>query len=214
MIEPPPTSVPPTLGPLRAPDEQELVAAYPTLRNQALTLSWASVAYGCQAAQLLALARGGELLVIPGPWPMRQADYPGVFVPAWQHAPGGRGTCPELPAVIAAAASADWTSLDLHRFMTTPLPEDGTTPADLLHAGANARVVALIRSAAAVRPAQTAPTRPGPRNGPAAAQPHRTGSRRLVPPAAGPARPPREDASPPAGPRPGRRRPAAARDWR
>lgn len=212
MIEAPPTAVPPALGPLRAPEEEELVAAYPALRNDALTLAWAAVACGCQAARLEALARAGELVLIPGPWPMRQADHPGFFVPAWQHEPGGHGRCPELPAVIAAAAAADWTSLDLHRFMTTPLGGDGATPADLLHTAASAHVVALIRAeVAAPQTARPAPTRPGSRHRSGAARPRQAGSRRLVPPVAGPARPPRGDAPPPAGPRPGRRRPAAPR---
>ena len=143
MIEPPPTSAPPSLGPLTAPSETDAAAAYPGLRNQALTLAWAAEALGRQAAQLLALARAGELVLIPGPWPMRQADYPGYFVPAWQLQPGARGPYPELAALLAEAAQRGWTSLDLHHFMTTPL--DGTTPAALLRTGNVDQVTALIR---------------------------------------------------------------------
>jgi hypothetical protein len=151
MIEPPPTSAPPSLGPLTAPSETDAAAAYPGLRNQALTLAWAAEALGRQAAQLLALARVGELVLIPGPWPMRQADYPGYFVPAWQLQPGARGPYPELAALLAEAAQRGWTSLDLHHFMTTPL--DGTTPAALLRTGKVDHVTALIRGEPVLVPA-------------------------------------------------------------
>lgn len=141
------------LGPLAAPSEEEVAAAYPELRDHALTLAWTAEVLGRQTAQLLVLARAGELLLVPGPWPMRQADYPGYFVPAWQLLRGGRGPHPSLPTVLAAAAAAGWTSLELHRFMTTPLESDAATPAALLRAGDTARVTALIRDEPAAGPA-------------------------------------------------------------
>ena len=185
MIDAPPSSVPPSLGPLQAPAEQELAAAYPALQGQALTLSWAAVALGCQVARLEALARAGELLVIPGPWRMRQAGGSGYFVPAWQLVSGGRGPNPELPALLAAAASAGWSSLELHRFMTAPLRAGGTAPAKLLRAGAAAEVVALIREDDPPHPAPLpARTRRSLRSGFARACLRKTASRRHVPPGA------------------------------
>ena len=145
VIEPPPTSAPPALGPLSAPSESEAAAAYPGLRNESLALARAAEALGRQPAQLLMLAREGRLLLVPGPWPMRQADHPGYFVPAWQLQPGARGPYPELPALLAAAAARGWTSLELHRFMTSPL--DGVAPAAVLRAGDADRVAALIGAA-------------------------------------------------------------------
>lgn len=183
MIEPPPTSAPPAVGPLTAPSEDEAAAAYPGLRNHALTLAWAAEALGRQAAQLLALARAGELVLVPGPWPMRQADYPGYFVPAWQLQPGAGGPYPELPALLATAAERGWTSLDLHRFMTTPL--DGTTPAALLRAGEADQVMALIRGEpvfAPVPPPTKRRHRPHPRI--AVHAPHGAAGRRHFPRAA------------------------------
>jgi hypothetical protein len=147
MITPPPTAEPPQPGPLAAPSEDELVAAYRELRDQALTVPWAAVALGLEPARLEALARAGELLVVPGPWPMRQAHASGLgyFLPAWQLAAGGHVPHEALPALFAAAAERGWTSLDLHRFMTTPLTPAGPSPAELLRQGAVARVVALAR---------------------------------------------------------------------
>ena len=143
----PASTVPPRLGPLEVPSEDELAAAYPEIRSRVLTLSWAAEALGIQAARLEALARAGELLVIPGPWPMRQAYRTGLgyFLPAWQLARDRSGPHPALPAILQAAASAGWTSLELHRFMTAPVDFANTTPAALLRAGATAEVVALIR---------------------------------------------------------------------
>ncbi len=160
MIEPPPTAAPPAVGPLSAPSEDEAAAAYPELHTEALTLAWAAEALGRQVAQLLLLARAGELLLVPGPWPMRQADYPGYFVPAWQLQPGSSGPYPELPDLLAAAVARGWTSLELHRFMTSPL--DGITPAALLHAGDADQAAALIRDEPrqAARVATTAGRRP------------------------------------------------------
>ena len=147
MTTPPPTAEPPHLGPLPPPSEDELVAAYAELRDHALTLPWAAVALGVQPARLEALTRAGELLAIPGPWPMRQAHQSGLgyFLPAWQFAAGARAPHHELPALLAAADARDWTSLDLHRFMTTPLSPDGPSPAELLRRGEVPRVLALAR---------------------------------------------------------------------
>ena len=158
----PPTTATPRLGPLEAPSEEDADAAYPGLCDTALTLSWAAVALGVDVARLEALARAGELLVVPGPWSMRQAHRSGLgyFAPAWQLAPDGRGPHQALPELLAAATAASWTSLDLHRFMTTTLVPDRTSPAQLLRAGAAARVVALIRGAP--EPGSAAPT-PDPR---------------------------------------------------
>ncbi len=143
-----PYPIAPQLGPLAAPSEEEVAAAYPELRDHALTLAWTAEVLGRQAAQLLGLARAGELLLVPGPWAMRQADDPGYFVPAWQLPRGGRGPHPSMPPLLAAG----WTSLELHRFMTTPLDADGTTPAALLRAGDTARVSSLIRDEPAAGP--------------------------------------------------------------
>lgn len=158
MIAPPATATP-RLGPLEAPNEDEIVAAYPMLRHEALTLSWAAVALGIDVARLEALARAGELLVVPGPWSMRQAHRSGLgyFVPAWQLDPDGRGPHQALPELLTAATAASWTSLDLHRFMTTTLVPDRTSPAQLLRDGAAARVVALIRGDPEPQPAAPTP---------------------------------------------------------
>lgn len=208
MIEPPPTSAPPALGPLPAPSEDEAAGAYAELRNEALTLAWAAEALGTQAAQLLMLARAGELLLVPGPWPMRQASSPGYFVPAWQLLPGSRRPHRELPTLLAAAAEAGWTSLELHRFMITPLGQGGLTPAALLRSTGAAQVAALIRGES---PAATAPQPPktSQRRHPLRAL-HRAGGRRNLPQAAGSVRPLPGGAPPPAGRRLGEARPATA----
>src|SRR5665213_2597572 len=80
----PPATATPRLGPLEAPSEEDADAAYPGLRGTALTLPWAAVALGVGVARLEALARVGELLVVPGPGSMRQAHRSGLgyFVPA------------------------------------------------------------------------------------------------------------------------------------
>lgn len=158
MITPPAT--PPRLGPLAAPSEAELLAAYAGLRGQALTLPWAAEALGVEIGSLEALARSGQLLVIPGPWPMRQAHRSGLgyFLPAWQLAAGGRRPHEALPMLLEAAAERGWTSLDLHRFMSAPLPSDGPTPAQLLRQGATTRVVALIRGEPNPRPVALEPS--------------------------------------------------------
>jgi hypothetical protein len=144
MIEAPSLD-PPRVGRLTAPHEEELAAAYGDLREEALTVPWAAVALGIGAGRVEALVRAGELLAIPGPWPMRKAHGSGLgyFLPAWQFAHGGLH--PRLPAVLEAAAAAGWTSLDLHRFMLTPVHPGGSTPARLLREGEAERVVALIR---------------------------------------------------------------------
>lgn len=141
-----PYPIAPQLGPLAAPGEEELVPAYPELRNHALTLPWAAEALGLQPARLVALARAGELVVVPGPWPMRQAHASGLgyLLPAWQLS-HGRHVHPAVPALIAAAAETGRTSLELHRFMTTPPAEGEPAPADLLHTGEIERVIALLR---------------------------------------------------------------------
>lgn len=141
-----PYPIAPPLGPLPAPSEEELVGAYPELRDHALTLPWAAEALGLQPARLIALARSGELVVVPGPWPMRQAHAGGLgyLLPAWQLA-GGRLAHPAVSALIAAAARRGWTSLELHRFMTAPPADGEPAPADLLHAGKVERVLALVR---------------------------------------------------------------------
>lgn len=140
-----PYPISPRFGPLAAPSEEEAEEAYAELRDRALTLAWAAVALGRQPAELRLLADAGELVLLPGPWQMRQADDPGCFVPAWQLVAGTGGPHPALPTVIAAAADVCWTSLRLHRFMTTPLEVEACTPASLLHAGDADRVAALIR---------------------------------------------------------------------
>jgi hypothetical protein len=146
MIEPPSVD-PPRVGPLATPREDELVAAYAMLRNETLTLPWAAEALGIGVARVEALVRAGELLAIPGPWPMRQAHGSGLgyFLPGWQLGPDGRHPHPDLPAVLEAAAAAGWTGLDLHRFMTRPVGADESSPARLLRAGEVERVIALIR---------------------------------------------------------------------
>jgi hypothetical protein len=140
-----PYPIAPQLGPLAAPVEEELVAAYPELRDHALTLPWAAEVLGLQPARLVALARAGELVVVPGPWPMRQAHASdlGYLLPAWQFVHGQRPH-PDIPPLIAAAADRGWTSLELHRFMTTPPADGEAAPADLLHTGEIARVMALL----------------------------------------------------------------------
>lgn len=142
---PAPYPIAPLLGPLTAPSEDELVAAFPELRNHALTLPWAAEALGLQPAALVALARTGELVVVPGPWPMRQAHASGLgyLLPAWQFT-RGRQLHPDVPALIDTAAERGWTSLDLHRYMTTPLADGDPTPADLLRARESERVLALL----------------------------------------------------------------------
>jgi hypothetical protein len=147
MIAAPATSTPPRLGPLPTSDEDDLAAAYPALRHQALTLSWLAEALGTDVARLEAHARAGELLVIPGPWPLRQAYRTGLgyLVPAWQLAPAAAAA---LPALLDAAASSGWTSLDLHRFMTEPAPGGRAVPAELLRDGAAGEAIALVRGQA------------------------------------------------------------------
>lgn len=133
-------------GPLAPPNEQELAAAWPALADDAPTLSWAAVSLGRQPAALEALARAGELVVIPGPWRLRQGYGVGLgcVVPTWQLA-GGR-IHPDVPALVQAAATAGWTSLDLHRFMTAPAGADGETPARLLRGpDGGERVLVLVR---------------------------------------------------------------------
>ena len=140
-----PSPIAPALGPLAAPSEDELVAAFPELRDHA-TLAWAAEAFGLQPSSLVTLARAGELVVVPGPWPMRQAHASGLgyLLPAWQLADGARPH-PAVPALIAAAAERGWTSLALHHYMTTPLADGEPAPADLLRAGEVGRVLALLR---------------------------------------------------------------------
>lgn len=130
-----PYPVCPRVGPLAAPSEEEVAAAYPELRAHALTLPWAAEVLGLQPAVLVGLARAGELLVVPGPWPMRQAHASGLgyLVPAWQLT--DRLLVHEaVPALIAAATERGWTSLDLHRFATARLAEGGAVPTDLAQA--------------------------------------------------------------------------------
>ena len=113
MITPPSTAEPPQPGPLAAPSEDELVAAYRELRDHALTLPWAAVALGLEPARLEALARAGELLVVPGPWPMRQAHASGLgyFLPPGSSQPAGRfrirpcPRCSRRPSSAAGRAS-------------------------------------------------------------------------------------------------------------
>lgn len=141
-----PYPISPQLGPLAAPREEALVEVYPELRDQALTLPWAAEVLGLQPAHLVALARAGELVVIPGPWPMRQAHASGLgyLLPAWQFT-RGRQPHPAVAALIKAASDRAWTSLDLHRFMTTPLASGEPSPAELLQVGEMERVLALLR---------------------------------------------------------------------
>lgn len=156
-----PYPIVPRLGPLAAPSEDELAAAYPELRDQALTLPWAAERLAIEPARLQALARAGELLVVPGPWPMRQAHASGLgfFVPAWQLAPGGRAPNEALPALLEAAAGRGWTSLDLHRFMTRPLGDGDITPAELFKAGLTELVLALARGEPEPQPPPPQPKR-------------------------------------------------------
>lgn len=145
MIEAPSVGAALRVGLLAAPTEDELAAAYDELRNEALTLPWAAERLGMNVAHVEALVRSGELLAIPGSWPMRQAHRSGVgyFLPGRQFA--GNRAHPELRSVFHAAAAAGWTSLDLHRFMVTALTPGKEAPARLLRAGEVERVVALIR---------------------------------------------------------------------
>ncbi|HEX7083826.1 MAG TPA: hypothetical protein VF186_06905 [Gaiellaceae bacterium] len=156
----PPLAEPPRIGLLRSPSEDELVAAAELLADEALTLSWAAEYLGLGVARAAALARAGDLLAIPGPWPLRQAHRSGLgyFVPGWQFS-GSRAVHPALPDVVGAAAAADWTGLDLHRFMTAPSPGTGETPAQLLARGESERVVSLIRNAGDPAAAAPAPGR-------------------------------------------------------
>lgn len=161
MLAPPATASPSQLGPLPAPSEDELAAAYPELRDSALTLPWAAERLAVEPTRLGALARAGELLVVPGPWSMQQAHASGqgFFVPAWQLSPGGRAPSDALPALLEAAFEHGWTSLDLHRFMTVALGEDGVTPGDLLGAGEAERVLALVRGEPDPRPPSPQPSK-------------------------------------------------------
>jgi hypothetical protein len=115
----PPTTATPRLGPLAAPSEKDADAAYPGLRDTALTLPWAAVALGVDVTRLEALARAGELLVVPGPWSMRQAHRSGLgyFLPAWQLGPDGCAAptrhspnCWALPPPQAGQASTSTAS--------------------------------------------------------------------------------------------------------
>lgn len=143
-----PCPISPQLGPLAAPSEEEVAAAYPELSGQALTLPWTAEVLGVQPARLLGLARKGELVVVPGPWPMRQAHASGLgyLLPAWQLV-DGRRPHPVVPELVAAAAERGWTGLDLHRFMVAPAAKGEPSPADLLEAGETERVLELVRGA-------------------------------------------------------------------
>lgn len=125
-----PWAIGPALGPLPEPDEQELEAAFPRLSGEALTLSWAAELLGVPVARLEALARAGELLVVPGPWPMRQAHRAGLgyLVPAWQ-LDGAGGLRPGIASLIRASRGR--TSLGLHEFMRTAARAGEETPARL-----------------------------------------------------------------------------------
>lgn len=159
MIEPP-SAAPPRIGRLAPPSEEELAAACDKLRDEAVTVPWAAERLGIGVARVEALMRSGDLLAIPGPWPMRQAHRSGLgyFLPAWQLDPDERRPRPELTAVLEAAADRGWTSLDLHRFMTAPAGPDGSSPAGWLRAGDAERVVALIRGEPRSVAAAPAPT--------------------------------------------------------
>lgn len=143
MITAPSPTVP-ALGPLAAPSEHEVESALQALQSEALTLSWAAVALGRQAVELEELAHAGELVVIPGPWRLRQA-YGGLayFVPAWQlDLPRIRHG---IPALVRAAATEGLTSLELHRFMTTAPRPGAPTPTEQLERRGTAPVLALMR---------------------------------------------------------------------
>jgi hypothetical protein len=144
MIEAP-SPDPPRVGPLAVPTEAELEDAYADLRGETLTVPWAAELLGLDALRVAGLVEAGELLGIPGPWPMRQAHGSGLcyFAPGWQLS--GRRAHPELAAVLTAAADAGWTSLDLHRFMTTPVRPGADAPAHFLRHGEVAHVLSLIR---------------------------------------------------------------------
>ncbi len=159
MITPPDAARPPRLGPLAAPSERELAAAYPGLRDQALTLPWAGVALGLEISRVQSLAETGELLVIPGPWPVRKSHRSGLgyLMPTWQLGANGQPH-PAIAALIEAAAGRGWTSLDLHTFMTTPLGS-GMTPASLLQHDAGSRVIALLNGQAESERQQPTPRR-------------------------------------------------------
>lgn len=146
----------PVPGPLAAPDEAEIASAYPELRDEASTLAWTAVSLGVQPGRLEALARAGALVVIPEPWPRRQADGGGLgyLVPAWQLAAGARTLRPGIRALVEAAARAGWTPLRLHRFMTTPAGPDGRTPARLLADAGVGPVLALLRGEPVAVPPQ------------------------------------------------------------
>lgn len=141
----PPFAEPPRIGVLPAPAEDELIAACDDLRDEALAPPWAAEYLGLETAQVEALVRAGELLAIPGPWPMRQAYLGGrgSFLPSWQFE--GRRPHPVLPEILRSAVAAGWSSLDLHRFMTARPAGSGDTPARLLHSGEAELVLALIR---------------------------------------------------------------------
>lgn len=157
MTTAPTPAAPGALGPLQAADEEALAAAYPELRERSLTLGWAADRLGLQPARLAALVRSGGVLTVPGPWCVRQAHGRlGALVPAWQFAAGMR-LRPGLPALVAAAAAAGWTSLQLDRFMTTRA-SGGRTPAELLAESGPEPVLALI--AGRRLPAAEAPARP------------------------------------------------------
>lgn len=156
-----PRPVGPALGPLPEPREEELQAAFPRLHQEALTLTWAAEVLALPVARLEALARAGELLVVPGPWPMRQAHRAGLgyVVPAWQ-LDGAGGLRPGIASLIRAAAGR--TSLGVHEFMTTPLQPGDATPAQIFaHAGAEP-VLALLRADATSAPISAARMQPAP----------------------------------------------------
>lgn len=157
-----PRPVGPALGPLPEPSEDELQAAFPRLHQEALTLTWAAEVLASPVARLEALARAGELLVVPGPWPMRQAHRAGLgyVVPAWQ-LDGAGGLRPGIASLIRAAAGR--TSLGLHEFMTAPLQSGDETPAQLFARVGAEPVLALLRVDAAPAPAPAARMQLAPR---------------------------------------------------
>jgi hypothetical protein len=149
----PPWPEPPALGPLATPSEEELASASDALHEEALALAWAAVALGTQPSRLLGLAAAGELLVVPGPWPLRQSYGPGLgcFVPAWQIENRTHSLHPGIPELVDAGVERGWSSLRLHRVMTAPPWPGAATPAELFQAGDVEEALAQLPGAKAGR---------------------------------------------------------------
>lgn len=159
---PRPTVDEPRPGSPAAPDEGELAAADARLRNEAVSVPWAAMWLGIDVAHVELLVRSGALLAIPAPRGRRPTENGGLgySLPDWQFDLNTGHPHPRLPAVLAAAAAAGWTGIDLHRFMTAPTGPEESSPADWLRGGEADRVVALIHSSH--RNSTPVPARAGP----------------------------------------------------